>query len=62
VSLLTVLILDQILEPGAKDRIARLALVKKEKARNVEDSLINAARSGKLAGKVQPLQLLRYVV
>lgn len=43
---------DQILEPGAKDRISRLALVKKEKARSIEDSLINAARSGKLSGKV----------
>ena len=44
--------LDQILEPDAKNRIARLALVKKEKARSIEDSLINAARNGKLKSKV----------
>ena len=43
---------DQILEPAAKDRIARLALVKKEKARSVEDALISAATSGKLKSKV----------
>ena len=43
---------EQILEPAAKDRISRLALVKKEKARSVEDSLIMAAKNGKLQGKV----------
>lgn len=46
------MILDQILEPAAKERMSRLALVKKEKARSVEDSLIHAATSGKLAKKV----------
>ena len=45
-------ILDQILEPAAKDRLLRLSMVKKEKARNVENSLIQAATSGKLRGKV----------
>ena len=43
---------EQILDAGAKDRLSRLALVKKEKARSVEDSLIKAAMSGKLPGKV----------
>lgn len=43
---------DQILESGAKDRLARLALVRKEKARSVEDTLIAAATNGKLPGKV----------
>jgi programmed cell death protein 5 len=50
--------LDQILESGAKDRLARLALVKKEKARSVEDSLIQAAQNGRLPGKVSEAQLI----
>ena len=45
---------EQILETGAKDRLARLALVKKEKARAVEDALISAATNGKLQGKTLP--------
>ncbi len=42
------MILDQILDAGAKQRLARLSLVKKEKARAVEDSLIRAATNGQL--------------
>ncbi len=45
-------ILEQILEPAAKDRMNRLKLVKKDKARAVEDSLIKAATSGQLRNKV----------
>lgn len=45
-------ILEQILEPSAKVRIQRLHLVKKEKARAIEDTLITAATSGKLREKV----------
>lgn len=45
-------ILDQILEPAAKDRLLRLSIVKKEKATRVEASLIQAATTGKLRGKV----------
>ena len=48
-----VMILDQILEPEAKQRLSRLSIVKKEKARAVEDSLIKAATSGQLKGKVK---------
>ena len=44
--------IDQILEPAAKDRLSRLALTRKEKVRSVEDALIAAAKNGKLAGKV----------
>mmetsp|Transcript_9708 Transcript_9708/g.16228 ORF Transcript_9708/g.16228 Transcript_9708/m.16228 type:complete len:123 (-) Transcript_9708:2627-2995(-) len=51
-------ILEQILEPAAKDRLSRLALVKKEKVRAIEESLIAAATSGKLAGKVTEEQLI----
>ena len=50
---------DQILEQGAKDRLARLSLVKKEKARAVEDALISAATNGKLQGKVTEVQLIQ---
>ena len=52
------MILEQILEPQAKDRLSRLALVKKEKARAVEDSLIRAAQSGSLKGRVTEAQLI----
>jgi programmed cell death protein 5 len=48
-------VLDQILETQAKDRIMRLALVKPEKARKIEDTLIAAATSGQLRSKVNSL-------
>ena len=52
-------ILDQILEPAAKDRIQRLKLVRGEKARAVEDSLIRAATTGALKQKVTEEQLVQ---
>ena len=45
-------ILDQILEPEARDRMKRLAIVKKTQANAVSDSLINAATSGQLLQKI----------
>lgn len=51
-------ILEQILEPSAKDRIQRLALVKPEKARRIEDTLISATLSGQLKTKVTEKQLI----
>ena len=51
-------ILDQILEPAAKNRMSRLAMVKKEHARAVEDSLINAATAGQLKTRVSEEQLI----
>jgi programmed cell death protein 5 len=45
-------ILDQLLEPAAKDRLKRLNLVKADKARSIEDALINAAKNGQLKSKV----------
>jgi programmed cell death protein 5 len=51
-------ILDQILEPAAKTRLARLAIVKKEFTRSVEDSVINAAKSGQLKARVSEEQLI----
>ncbi len=51
-------ILEQILEPAAKDRMNRLKLVKKDKARAVEDSLIKAATTGQLRNKVSEEALI----
>jgi programmed cell death protein 5 len=51
-------ILDQILEPAAKTRLSRLSLVKKEFARSVEDSVINAAKSGQLKARVTEEHLI----
>jgi len=42
-------ILSQILSVGAKERLARIALVKPEKSRSVEDYLINRAMSSRTA-------------
>mmetsp|Transcript_2716 Transcript_2716/g.3733 ORF Transcript_2716/g.3733 Transcript_2716/m.3733 type:complete len:120 (-) Transcript_2716:9-368(-) len=52
------MILNQILDSGAQERLARLSLVKKEKARTIEDSLIKAATNGQLKGKVTEEQLI----
>jgi len=48
----------QILEAEAKTRLSRLAMVKKDKARAVEDSLIAAATNGRLKSKVTEEQLI----
>jgi DNA-binding TFAR19-related protein (PDSD5 family) len=45
-------ILDQILEPGTKDRIQRLSIVNPDMATRIQDSLIQAATSGQLRNKV----------
>eukprot|EP00211_Chloroparvula_japonica_P013332 CAMPEP_0119144440 /NCGR_PEP_ID=MMETSP1310-20130426/35853_1 /TAXON_ID=464262 /ORGANISM="Genus nov. species nov., Strain RCC2339" /LENGTH=121 /DNA_ID=CAMNT_0007136179 /DNA_START=52 /DNA_END=417 /DNA_ORIENTATION=- len=45
-------VLMQLLQPDAKARLARIALVKPEKARMVEDIILQAARSGALREKV----------
>ncbi|EPS63630.1 hypothetical protein M569_11154, partial [Genlisea aurea] len=46
------MILAQILTPEARQRLARIALVKPEKARGVEDVIIRAAQVGQIAEKV----------
>eukprot|EP01098_Paradermamoeba_levis_P011503 TRINITY_DN4936_c0_g3_i2.p1 TRINITY_DN4936_c0_g3~~TRINITY_DN4936_c0_g3_i2.p1 ORF type:complete len:146 (+),score=48.98 TRINITY_DN4936_c0_g3_i2:55-438(+) len=51
-------ILQQILLPEAKDRLTRIAMVKPEKARQVEDVLINAAQTGQLSSKVDEQKLI----
>jgi DNA-binding TFAR19-related protein (PDSD5 family) len=52
-------ILDQILDESAKDRLKRLNLVRKDKARAIEDSLIKAATTGQLRNKVTDDQLVK---
>ena len=54
-------ILDQILEPDAKARIARMMIVKKEKARAIQDQLIKAATTGQLKSKVTEAALIQMI-
>ncbi|KAF9358951.1 Programmed cell death protein 5, partial [Mortierella sp. NVP85] len=44
--------LTQILDPQARERLSRVAMVKAEKARAIEDMLIQMARTGQLQSKV----------
>lgn len=46
--------LTQILTPEARDRLHRISLVKPDRARYLEDSLIQAVRSGQLRGGSGP--------
>ncbi|RKP22704.1 PDCD5-related protein, partial [Syncephalis pseudoplumigaleata] len=50
--------LSQILNNEARERLARIAMVKPEKARAMEDLLIRMARSGQLRGQVTEKQLV----
>ena len=51
-------ILNSILSGDAKERLGRIRLVKPEKARNVEDLLIQMAQQRQLSGPVEDAQLL----
>ena len=46
--------LNQILTPEARDRLHRISLVKPDRARSLEDSLLQAVRSGQLRGGTGP--------
>ena len=52
-------ILGQIMDSAAADRMKRLNLTRKDKARQIEDSLIKAATSGQLKGKITDEQLVQ---
>jgi len=54
------LLLKQILTPEASERLANIKLVKPEKARMVEDSLIRSAQYGRI-GKVDEEQLKQFL-
>ncbi|XP_059438980.1 uncharacterized protein LOC132171627 [Corylus avellana] len=52
------MMLSQILSAEARERLARIALVKPEKARGVEDVILNAAQRGQIAEKVSEERLI----
>ncbi|VFQ58810.1 unnamed protein product [Cuscuta campestris] len=52
------LMLSQILTSEARERVARIALVKPEKARGVEDIILRAAQMGQIVEKVSQEKLI----
>ncbi|XP_064398921.1 programmed cell death protein 5-like isoform X2 [Halichondria panicea] len=52
------MMLTQILEQNARARLNSIALVKPERARQVEGMLIQMAQSGQIGGKVSDKQLV----
>eukprot|EP00245_Coleochaete_scutata_P003754 TRINITY_DN15621_c0_g1_i2.p1 TRINITY_DN15621_c0_g1~~TRINITY_DN15621_c0_g1_i2.p1 ORF type:complete len:128 (+),score=37.28 TRINITY_DN15621_c0_g1_i2:42-425(+) len=52
------MMLSQLLTPEARQRISNIALVKPEKARSVEDMIIQGARYGKITEKVSEDRLI----
>ena len=46
------------MDPQARERLNRIRIVKEDKARLVEDWLLQNARSGRLTGKVTEQQLI----
>jgi programmed cell death protein 5 len=51
-------ILGQLLTAEARERLARISLVKPDKARRVEDMILSAAQSGQLSGKIDEPNLI----
>ncbi|KAJ0017963.1 DNA-binding protein DDB_G0278111-like [Pistacia vera] len=52
------MMLSQILSSEARERLSRIALVKPEKARGVEDILLRAAQMGQIGEKVSEERLI----
>lgn len=52
------MMLTQILTPAAKERLGRISLVKEEKARELENILIQMAMKRQITGKVSEEQLI----
>ncbi|GAV64941.1 dsDNA_bind domain-containing protein [Cephalotus follicularis] len=52
------MMLSQILSAEARERLARIALVKPEKARGVEDVVLRAAQMGQIVEKVSEERLI----
>ncbi|KAL9938363.1 hypothetical protein V8E36_002986 [Tilletia maclaganii] len=50
--------LSTVLEPEARERLSRIALVKPAKARTIQDMLIRMAQSGQIRSKVNEAQLI----
>ena len=55
------MMLTQILSPAAKERLGRIALVKEDKARELENILIQMAMRRQITGKVSEEQLIAMV-
>ncbi|KAK9898695.1 hypothetical protein P389DRAFT_188149 [Cystobasidium minutum MCA 4210] len=51
-------IMSQILDPQARERLSRIALVRPERARSLEQLIVRMARSGQIRGRVNDEQLL----
>ncbi|CAD6585507.1 MAG: hypothetical protein CYPHOPRED_003097 [Cyphobasidiales sp. Tagirdzhanova-0007] len=51
-------VMSQILDPLARERLARIALVRPERERSLQELLVRMARSGQLRGRVTDDQLL----
>eukprot|EP00842_Homolaphlyctis_polyrhiza_P000551 jgi/Hompol1/1497/HPOL_000618-RA len=54
-------ILFQILDNQARERLARIKIVKSDKARAVEDMLLRMAQTGQIRGKVSESQLIDFL-
>ncbi|KAG2409851.1 uncharacterized protein HKW66_Vig0005160 [Vigna angularis] len=52
------MMLSQLLSAEARERLARIALVKPEKARGVEDVILRAAQMGQITEKVSEERLI----
>ena len=52
------MMLTQILTPAAKERLGRISLVKEDKARELENILIQMAMKRQITGKVSEEQLI----
>ncbi|KAF8408963.1 hypothetical protein HHK36_005033 [Tetracentron sinense] len=52
------MMLSQLLSSQARERLARIALVKPEKAKGVEDVILRAAQMGQIAEKVSEERLI----
>jgi programmed cell death protein 5 len=52
------MMLTQILTPQAKERLARVSLVKEERAKEIENTLLQMAMRRQIAGKITEDQLI----
>jgi len=51
-------ILATVLDPGARERLARISLVSPERSKQIETILLRMAQSGQLRGKITESQLI----
>ena len=50
-------VLQRVMAPDAKERLARISLVKPDKARKLEDMVLMMAQRGQLGDQLSDLQL-----